>query len=299
MASGKILSSCRASGRPFLAQRGSLISLSANSAHRFENLRSIHLPGVEIVRGYHSGPVTAWQFFPMVRISRLLSGRARIWSHGQGAVIDAGQIVVNAPGCIPRIVERLTETTETLTAHVDTLLFDSIAVPRGLPRAKQLEVHLVSSEALSGALRQLAAGIEGGAGAVELRGGLVAVVEASLAAVRAPDARTLPGGPLRREIALARRIIQDRFTQAISLGELAAEVGLSKFHLLRLFREEVGTTPHAYQLHLRISRAREMLDARAPAAEVALVCGFADQAHFTRAFKRIVGYTPGAFRKLA
>src|SRR2546429_5251438 len=198
MASGKILSSCRASGRPFLAQRGSLISLSANSAHRFENLRSIHLPGVEIVRGYHSGPVTAWEFFPMVRISRLLSGRARIWSHGQGAVIDAGQIVVNAPGCIPRIVERLTETTETLTAHVDTLLFDSIAVPRGLPRAKQLEVHLVSSEALSGALRQLAAGSEGGARARGLRGGLGAARRGYRRAVPAPQSARPPGGPLPR-----------------------------------------------------------------------------------------------------
>jgi AraC-like DNA-binding protein len=42
-----------------------------------------------------------------------------------------------------------------------------------------------------------------------------------------------------------------------------------------------------------------MLDAHVSAAEVALACGFADQAHFTRAFKRIVGYTPGAFKRFA
>ena len=276
-----------------------MVSLFATSAHRFTNLKSDRLPGVEIVRGLHSGPLVGWQFVPMVRVSCLISGRARIWSHGQSAVIDAGEAVLNAPGCMPRIVERLTETSETLTGYVATLLFDSIAVPRGLPRARQLEVHVVPCVLLGGVLQRLARAIEEGAPRAELQRLLEMLVEASCAAARAPATRTLPGGPLRPEIALARRIIQDRFAQTISLGALAAEVGLSKFHLLRLFREEVGTTPHAYQLHLRVSRAREMLDAHVPAAEVALVCGFADQAHFTRAFKRIVGYTPGAFRRFA
>ncbi len=235
----------------------------------------------------------------MVRISCLLSGRARIWSHGQGAIVDAGQAVINAPGCMPRVIEQLTETSETLTTYVATLLFDSIAVPRGLPGAKELEVHLVPSALLRGIPQRLACAIEEAAPAGELRRLLVALLDASCAAARAPGTSTLPGGPLRPEIGLARETIQDRFAQNISLGELAAEVGLSKFHLLRLFREEVGTTPHAYQLHLRVSRAREMLHARVPAAQVALVCGFADQPHFTRAFKRIVGYTPGAFKKFA
>ena len=152
---------------------------------------------------------------------------------------------------------------------------------------------------LGGVLQRLARAIEERAPKAVLHRLLVALVEASCTAARDAATRTLPGGPLRPEIARARRIIQDRFARTISLGELAAEIGLSKFHLLRLFREEVGTTPHAYQLHLRVSHARQMLDAHVPAAEVALVCGFADQAHFTRAFKRIVGYTPGAFKRFA
>ncbi len=276
-----------------------MVSLFASSAHCFVNLRSDDLPGVEIVRARHSGPPVRWQFVPMVRISWLTAGRARIWSHGQGALIEAGNAVVNAPGCMPRIVERLSETSETLTAYVATLLYDSIAAPRGLPLAREFEVHVVESAPLESPLQRLARTIEQRAPRPELQALLVELVEANAAAVEAEGTRTLPGGPLRPEIALARRIIQERFAQPISLGALASEVGLSKFHLLRLFREEVGTTPHAYQLHLKVSRAREMLDARLPAAEVALVCGFADQAHFTRAFKRIVGYTPGAFKRFA
>jgi AraC-like DNA-binding protein len=276
-----------------------LLSLSAYPAHRYTNLRSDHLRGVEIVRAHHSGPPSSWQFVPMVRISCLLSGRARIWSHGESALIGPGESVVNAPCCMPRIVERLTATTDTVTAYVAPLLHDALAAPRGGPCAKDLQVHVIPRGLLPAAVQRLAAAIERDAGAGELRLLLAAMVETSCAAVVEPLGRTLPGGPLRPEIAQARRIIQDRFAHAISLQSLSGEVGLSKFHLLRLFREEVGTTPHAYQLHLRISRARELLDAHASAAEVALACGFADQAHFTRAFKRIVGYTPGAFKRFA
>jgi AraC-like DNA-binding protein len=276
-----------------------VLSLSANQAHRFVNLRSDHLPGVEIVRAFHSGPLIHWQFVPMVRMSCLLAGRARIWSHGASALIDAGEVVVNAPGCMPRIVERLSATTETLTVYLTPLLYDGLAGRCAGPSAKELEVHVIPRGLLPAALDRLAAAVERSAPADDLRRLLASLVETACAGVREPSTRTLPGGPLRPEIACARRIIQDRFARALSLGALAGEVGLSKFHLLRLFRQEVGTTPHAYQLHLRISRARELLDAHASAAEVALACGFADQAHFTRAFKRIVGYTPGAFKRFA
>jgi len=276
-----------------------LLSLSAHKTHRFVNLRSAQLPGVEIVHAFHSGPLTHWQFVPMVRMSCLLEGRARIWSHGASAVIDPREVVVNAPGCMPRIVERLSATTETLTVYLTPLLYDSLAERCAGPSAKELEVHVIQRGLLPAALERLAVAVERNAPAKDLRRLLASLVETSCAAAREPTTRTLPGGPLRPEIACARRIIQDRFAQTLSLGELAAEVGLSKFHLLRLFRQEVGTTPHAYQLHLRISRARELLDTHASPAEVALACGFADQAHFTRAFKRIVGYTPGAFKRFA
>jgi len=276
-----------------------LLSLSAYPAHQFHNLRSDQLPGVEVVRGYHSGPIAKWQFVPMVRISALISGTVRIWSHGRAGLVRGGETVVNAPGSGARVVERLSGTSETLSAYISPHLFDAVAAPAGGPCAAQLEVHVVARKALLGAMQRLAEAIGRNAAAAELRKLLEALIEIACSSVHDPATRTLPGGPLRPEIARARQIIQERFAQTISLGALADDVGLSKFHLLRLFREGIGATPHAYQLQLRISCAREMLDRRASAAVVALECGFADQAHFTRAFKRIVGYTPGAFKRYA
>ena len=80
----------------------------------------------------------------------------------------------------------------------------------------------------------------------------------------------------------------------LSVEFLAGEVDLSPAHFARAFRETFGLPPHKYLLHLRLERARRMLDAEnAVLADVAQRAGFADQAHFTRFFKREYGVTPG------
>jgi AraC-like DNA-binding protein len=78
----------------------------------------------------------------------------------------------------------------------------------------------------------------------------------------------------------------------MDLETLAQQAGLSRFQALRAFKKRYGLPPHAYQLCLRMSHARRLLLEGAPAADVALRCGFADQSHFTRHFKRFNGVTP-------
>ena len=95
--------------------------------------------------------------------------------------------------------------------------------------------------------------------------------------------------------ARAQAYLHDRFNEAVSLGELAAEAGLSRFHLLRAFSQRFGMPPHAYQIHLRIARARALLQAGMLSSLVAGEVGFSDQSHFTRHFKNIIGTTPRAY----
>lgn len=78
----------------------------------------------------------------------------------------------------------------------------------------------------------------------------------------------------------------------LDLDTLAKRVGLTRFEALRVFKKRYGLPPHAYQLCLRISHARQLLLEGAPAADVAARCGFADQSHFIRHFKRFNGVTP-------
>ncbi|MBP7526374.1 MAG: AraC family transcriptional regulator [Syntrophorhabdaceae bacterium] len=91
--------------------------------------------------------------------------------------------------------------------------------------------------------------------------------------------------------------LDSRFTENVTLYELSRAAGLSEFHLLRLFRAAVGLPPHAYLIQKRIDHARRLLSEGLPITEVSLETGFADQSHFTRAFTRIVGVTPGRYRR--
>ena len=81
------------------------------------------------------------------------------------------------------------------------------------------------------------------------------------------------------------------------LAELSAVAGLSRFELVRRFGAQMGLTPHAFQTNLRIAGAKALLTTGGAPAAVAAACGFADQAHLTRTFRRAVGVTPARYAR--
>lgn len=85
----------------------------------------------------------------------------------------------------------------------------------------------------------------------------------------------------------------------ISLEELAQQVGLSRYAIIRLFKANVGLTPHAFQINLKINQARELLKQGISLAELAVNLGFSDQSHFHKAFKAHTGVTPRQFQLAA
>jgi AraC-like DNA-binding protein len=86
--------------------------------------------------------------------------------------------------------------------------------------------------------------------------------------------------------------------EAPALHELARHVGLSAWHLIRVFRKATGLTPHAWLIDRRVHHARELLRAGGSPSQIAVQCGFADQAHLTRSFKARLGVTPGQYKAL-
>ncbi len=94
-----------------------------------------------------------------------------------------------------------------------------------------------------------------------------------------------------------RDYVQAHLGERITLAELASSVALSRFHFARRFRQTTGTSPHEFVLRSRVDRAATMLTRTdAPLLDIALTCGFADQSHLTRVFKKHRGTTPGRYR---
>jgi AraC-like DNA-binding protein len=99
----------------------------------------------------------------------------------------------------------------------------------------------------------------------------------------------------------ARRLvtyIDANLTARVFLGDLARLAGLSNGHLCRAFKQTFGVSAHNYLMRRRIEFAQgAMLKTRMPLSEIALTCGLSDQSHFTRAFRRLTGETPHAWRR--
>ena len=93
-------------------------------------------------------------------------------------------------------------------------------------------------------------------------------------------------------------MIRENLDRNIHLSDMARECGLSVSHFTRAFRKSFGMSPYRWLLERRIDRSKALLAASdLPIADIALRSGFSDQAALTRAFGRIVGESPGRWRR--
>jgi len=127
---------------------------------------------------------------------------------------------------------------------------------------------------------------------VELIEGLMEVAEDR---VGARVSRRVAVGAVER----AREFLDAERTRVVHSTELEAITGLTRYDLARQFRIMFGTSPYRYLVMRRLAFARERLHGDRPLVEIAHDAGFADQAHFTRAFRSAFGLTPARYRRLS
>jgi transcriptional regulator GlxA family with amidase domain len=92
--------------------------------------------------------------------------------------------------------------------------------------------------------------------------------------------------------------IESHLDGAITTQDLATIAKVSTYHFTRAFRESLSETPHEYVMRRRVERAQGlMLTTNVALGRIAIDCGFADQAHFNKLFRRLAGESPGAWRR--
>ncbi len=98
--------------------------------------------------------------------------------------------------------------------------------------------------------------------------------------------------------ALSKELLMVKAYLGVSIEEVANECDLSRGYFIRAFSRTTGRTPHQWLLEQRVIRARQLIETTDMSlAEIAAVCGFADQSHLNRVFARIVGHPPGVWRR--
>jgi AraC family transcriptional regulator len=94
------------------------------------------------------------------------------------------------------------------------------------------------------------------------------------------------------------RHIESALCERIRISDLASISRLSGSYFARAFKCSFGESPYGYILRRRLERAQEvMLATDEPLSQIALGCGFSDQAHMTKLFRQFVGDSPGAWRR--
>ncbi|GAB6126729.1 AraC family transcriptional regulator [Humidesulfovibrio idahonensis] len=165
----------------------------------------------------------------------------------------------------------------------------------GLPR---LPHSVVKDDALAKALLRAHALLEHGQDLLEAQTAALSALSALLLRhgqepLLAPQ--SAPGSAAAHVAAMRERLAAD-IAEPLTLDDLAASVGLSPFHAARLFARETGLPPHAWRNQLRVNRSLDLLRRGESVAATALACGFADQSHYTRHFRRSFGVAPGHWR---
>jgi AraC family transcriptional regulator len=117
--------------------------------------------------------------------------------------------------------------------------------------------------------------------------------------VNVPNVEKLqPGGLATWQARRTLAYIEENLASKMDIDNLSNVAALSRSHFSRAFKRSLGISPMEYVVVRRVERAKMMISGtREPLAEVALACGFADQAHLNRRFRDIVGISPGRWRR--
>jgi transcriptional regulator GlxA family with amidase domain len=109
----------------------------------------------------------------------------------------------------------------------------------------------------------------------------------------------IPTGLAAWQVRVVHEVAMANLDTPLAITKLAAACRLSRGYFTRAFKVTFGISPHRWRLGKRIEQACRMLaSSQDPIADIAVACGFNDQAHLTRAFRNILGTTPHAYRRL-
>lgn len=268
----------------------------------FEQVRIWRLPflrGIEMLRATcvtQSFPRHFHENFPVGVIER---GALRFYYRGANVVAPAGSINLANPGeTHTGQAASATGWTYRMFYFEPSLVQEVAAQIGGKARMPFFPAGVIEDNNLAGLIRQQHLALEEpGVPALEQEARILGMLTQLI--LRHADDRPIPRpvGREHRAVKLAQGYIEENYAENITLKHLSLMVDLSSFHLTRVFSREVGMPLHSYLNQVRVRRAKEMIGRGSTVTEAALGAGFYDQSHLTRNFKRLLGVTPGQYRK--
>jgi AraC-like DNA-binding protein len=256
------------------------------------------LDGAEVVFASHGRYAYPRHFHEEYVVALMVRGIERIRAGRHSDLAPSGSIILINPGEVHENAAVDEYGFAYRTLYVPAMVVERYASGAKHQDGTKLEFPkgVVSDKDALGLLRSFHTAVEDGEPNLRLQS-LLTMILANLSqrhSAECSEPIALP--PPRAAVSVVRDFLDAHFAEDVSLADLSQLVGLSPFHLVRSFREQVGLPPSQYLVHRRVLHAVRQLRKGASIAATAVETGFVDQSHLTRHFKRIVGVTPGRFR---
>jgi len=229
------------------------------------------------------------------------SGVARTYFRGREDLHVAGSVITFGPG------EVHTGSAATEEGWSYRMLYPSVSLVRFVAReatgrdfTPAFTTSFVHDVTLADRLRSAHSVLESDSDDLRKECALLETLGALVirhASTRPGDNDAAPAPRSNTALLRVRDLLEAEYARTVTIRELAAEAGLSTFHLIRVFRAAFGLPPYKYLEQVRIQQARRLIRLGLPLTHVVHATGFSDQSHLTRYFKRIVGVTPGTYAR--
>ena len=267
----------------------------AKRGYLLENFRLFHL------RSEHSEKVD-YHYHEFCKIFLLLSGSGEYYVDGQHYHLQAGDVVLLNSHSIHRPEMDAGVPCERIIIYIDpgflqrssTEKCDLLSVFSGekghvlrLPESRRKKLFQLAST-----LEEHLNGTDFGQDILSSTGLLALLVELGRARQRDDAFDSGSVMPRSGRICEIIRYIDNHLSEDLNIDELAQQFFISKFHMMRLFRQETGTTVHLYLTQKRLMLARSLIDGGMRATEACYRSGFRSYSSFTRACAKYLGTTP-------
>jgi AraC-like DNA-binding protein len=258
--------------------------------------RRAELPGVEIrcvenssqaFRHYNAD----FEFF----VTR--SWRGQLWHRQRELNIEPGTIVCAQPGEVT-LARRVLEAGDFRALCIDEATLLAYLAELGVPPERgRLRAWAPLSPQVDSTLQGVFAAVDDGS-ATQANDALRAFIRCVADELLDPVGMRSVTDFRERTARRVRESLGDESAVPLDLTTLAQQAGVSRFQALRAFKRRYGLPPHTYQLQVRVGLAKKSLREGQQPARVAVDCGFVDQSHLTRHFKRLLGVTPAQYARV-